>query len=197
MSIQKRRITRTRTVMLSFLLLCLLFLNGCGGTKLTVRLKENVEIDKIKRIAVLPIENLTSKRFAGEYVRRTVIAEFLSRGIDVIEPGEVTSVLRDKGVRTVSEISIEQLKEIGEELGVDAIISGSVGAYGISRGVSVSYPEVSLHLLMIDVSTGNIIWSAWATEGGPDFWTRHFGAEGLSLSETLQKVVEEMVDTLY
>jgi hypothetical protein len=35
------------------------------------------------------------------------------------------------------------------------------------------------------------------TSGGPSFWTRHFGAEGASLSDTANTVVKEAIDTLF
>jgi hypothetical protein len=72
-----------------------------------------------------------------------------------------------------------------------------VEAYGISRGISVSYPEVSINLRLVEPSSGNIIWSVCQTSGGPGFWTRHFGAEGISLSDSASKVVKEAMDTLF
>jgi hypothetical protein len=74
---------------------------------------------------------------------------------------------------------------------------GSVEAYGISRGISVSYPEVSINLMLVEASSGNVMWSVCHTSGGPSFWTRHFGAEGISLSEAATKVVKEAIDTLF
>ncbi len=33
--------------------------------------------------------------------------------------------------------------------------------------------------------------------GGASFWTRHFGAEGITLSEAVRKAVKEAIDTLF
>ncbi len=74
---------------------------------------------------------------------------------------------------------------------------GSVGAFEISKGISVSYPEVSVYLMLLESTSGNIIWSVWHTTGGASFWTRHFGAEETTLDETSKKVVKEAIDTLF
>jgi TolB-like protein len=180
-----------KTVALSCLLV---FIFGCVPEHF-VRLK--TDIRNIKRVAVLPFENFTSDAYAGEKIRRIVITELLSRDIDVIEPGEVTRILRDSGVRSLGSISISDIQKIGKTLGVEAVMMGSVEAFGISRGISVTYPEVTINLTLIDTSSGNIIWSIRHTTGGPSFWTRHFGSEGISLSEAARKVVKEAIDTLF
>jgi TolB-like protein len=148
-------------------------------------------------MAVLPFESLTDDEYAGEKIRKTVITELLSRGIDVIEPGEVTRVLIDQNVKSLGSMRTTDLQNVAKKLGVEAVMMGSVEAYDISRGISVTYPEVSINLRLIEASSGNIIWSVCQTSGGPGFWTRHFGAEGMSLSETATEVVNEAIDTLF
>ncbi len=173
----------------------LIFICGCGGPKHFIRSK--TDINNIKRVAVLPLENFTSDEYAGEKIRRLVITELLLRGIDVIEPGEVTRVLKESKVKSPGSIKITEMKDVGKTLGVDTVIMGSVEAFGISRGISVTYPEVSIHLVLLEASSGNIIWSVWHTTGGANFWTRHFGSEGISLSEAAKKAVKEAVSTLF
>ncbi|NOY40005.1 MAG: hypothetical protein GXO95_07230 [Nitrospirae bacterium] len=168
---------------------------GCVGPQQYVR--PDVDVRKIRKIAVLPLESLTTDKNAGEKIRGLVISELLASGVDVIEPGEVSRVLKDLKVRSLKDITVEEIQKIGERLNVKAVMMGSVGAFGISRGITASYPEVSVHLMLLDTSTGNIIWSAWNTAGGPSFWTRHFGTEGATLSETARKVVKETIDALF
>ncbi|MEW6418226.1 MAG: hypothetical protein AB1480_08905 [Nitrospirota bacterium] len=143
------------------------------------------------------MENFTSDEYAGEKVRRVVITELLSRGIDVVEPGEVTRVLRESNIRYLGSIKITDIQNIGKTLGVDAVMIGSVEAFGISRGISVTYPEVTIHLILFETSSGNIVWSVRHTVGGASFWTRHFGAEGITLSEAVRKAVKESINTLF
>ena len=187
---------------LSYLLIALcsllIFSCGCGGGP-KYYTKPNFELNNIKRVAVLPFDNFTSDEYAGEKIRKPVITELLSRGIDVIEPGEVTKVLRELKIKSLSFINITDIQNLGKTLGVEVetVMMGSVEAFGISKGISVSYPEVSINLRLVEASSGNIMWSIWHTAGGPNFWTRHFGAEGITLSEAANKVVKEAIDTLF
>ena len=174
----------------------LIFTLGCGGGP-KYYTKPNFELNNIKRVAVFPFDNFTSDEYAGEKIRRSVITELLSRGIDVIEPGEVTRVLRELKVKSLGTIKTTDLQNIAKTLGVETVMTGSVEAFGISKGISVSHPEVSINLMLVEASSGNIIWSIWHTAGSPSFWTRHFGAEGITLSEAANKVVKEAIDTLF
>ncbi len=172
----------------------LIFICGCGPKHY---IRSKTDISNVKKIAILPFENFTSDEYAGEKIRRLVITELLLRGIDVIEPGEVTRILRESKVRSLGSIKITEIQDMGKTLGVEAVMMGSVEALGISRGISVTYPEVSIHLILLESSSGSIIWSVWHTTGGANFWTRHFGSEGISLSEAARKAVKEAVDTLF
>lgn len=175
----------------------LLIVSGCVSINPKHYVRQQVDYKSIKKIAVLPFETLTSDEFAGEKIRQSVITELLSRGIDVIEPGEVTRTLVELKIRSLGSIKTTDIQNIAKTLGVEALMMGSVEAYGISRGISVTYPEVTIHLKLVEASSGNTIWSVCHTSGGASFWTRHFGAEGISLSEAASKVVKEAIDTLF
>ncbi len=177
----------------------LILMYGCSGGRLILKqyTRPQFDISNIKRIAVLPLENFTSDEYADEKISKTVIIELLSRGIDVIEPGEVTRILRELKVRSLGSVTTSDMQRIGRTLDVEAVMKGSVGTFGISRGISVSYPEVSIRLMLLEATSGKIVWSVWHTAGGAGFWARHFGAESITLSETAGKVVKEAVDTLF
>jgi len=182
-------------LLLSVFCSVLIFIYGCGGPEHYIRPK--TDISNIRRVAVLPMGNFTSDEYAGEKVRRVVITELLLRGIDVIEPGEVTRVLRESNVRPLGSIKITEIQDMGKTLSVEAVMMGSVETFGISRGISVTYPEVTIHLILLEASSGDIVWSVRHTAGGASFWTRHFGSEGITLSEAARKVVKEAIDTLF
>jgi TolB-like protein len=171
----------------------ILFLYGCGPRHY---INPYITDSEVTKIAVLPFTNLTESPFAHQSVRSKVIIELLSRGYEVTEPGEVSRILNDLYIKAPASLSKPDLQRIGESLGVDSVMKGSVGAYGISKGISVSFPEVSLHLMLLDAPSGNIKWYVWHSAGGPSFWTRHFGAEGKTLDETTFEVVKKAVDTL-
>ncbi|MGQ9569404.1 MAG: GNA1162 family protein [Thermodesulfovibrionales bacterium] len=196
-NIRNKRNSRNSLNFLFFALCCLLFITGCGGTSKLYYVQQQFDYTNIKRIAVLPFESLTTDEYAGEKIRQSVITDLLSRGFDIIEPGEVTRTLIELKIKSLSSIKTADIQTLAKTLNADALMMGSVEAYGISKGINVSYPEVSITLRLIEGSSGKIIWSVCNTSGGPNFWTRHFGTENISLSETANKVVKEAIDTLF
>ena len=126
-----------------------------------------------------------------------MLIDLLSRGVDVVEPGEVIALMRAMKVPSLNSITSEHIEEIGKILKAEAVMTGSVGAYKVSRGVSVSYPEVSMSLILYETQTNEIIWSVWHTTGGAGFWSRHFGAEVMTLDETVKVLVDDILDTIY
>jgi len=188
-----RNCCRLTLIMLSFLCSLLIYY-GCAPTHW---IRPKTDINHIKKIAVLPFENFTQDDYAGEKIRRIVITELLSRDVDVIEPGEVTRLFREMKIKSLGSVKVSEIQEIGKALNVEVVILGSVEAFGTGRGISVNYSEVTIDLRMLEVNSGNIVWSVRNASGGPDFRMRHFGSEGASLSEAAEKVVKKAIGTLY
>ncbi len=175
----------------------LLAASGCSSSVMKPYLRPDADFTSIRKVAVLPIENFTSKRFADKKIGSLIIIELLSRGIEVIEPGEVIAALSRQKIRSVSRISLEDIVSLGRVLNVDAVMIGSIETFSINRGISVSYPEVSINLTLTESEEGVTLWSVWHTTGGADFWTRHFGTEGRTLDEAASDVVREALDTVF
>ena len=188
---------KKQNVVLAVICLLLILVSGCNETLLKQYIRPNIDYTKIKKIAVLPFENFTSDDYADEKIRSLVIIDLLSRGIDVIEPGEVLSALNELKVRSISSLSKMNIENIGKILKVEAVMIGSVGAFEIRKGISVSSPEVTVNLMLYESMSGSILWSAWHTSGGASFWTRHFGVENATLGQTSKRVIKEAIDTLY
>lgn len=152
----------------------------------------------VKRVAVLPLDNLTNEKYAGEIVRQVVISELLASGlVDVVVPGEVIAAIQKLRLKPEESLNAEQIKAVGKDLKVQAVILGSVGKFGEARVGNISAPEISITLMMADTSSGSIVWSATRTSGGASFMARHFGARSDTVSETVLKVVREAIQTLY
>ncbi|MGD2079973.1 MAG: hypothetical protein PVJ36_02430 [Nitrospirota bacterium] len=151
----------------------------------------------MKKVAVLPLDPLAADRNAGERFRMAIIAELLSKGVDIVEPGEVIRVMVDMDLKALRGLTVENIQEIGRRLEADYVMTGSVGSYSIRKGVEVSYPDVSLNLILYEISSGEIVGSVWHSTGGPSFSSRHFGAEGRTLNEAVREVVKEGVDVLF
>jgi hypothetical protein len=198
----KRRYTmRSLNIFLLILSLCFLSIGaGCRGTASTVSpvfyIDPDVDLSFIKRVAVLPLDNLSSEKAAGEIVRQIMISELLASGlVDVVVPGEVVSALNSLKIKSISSLNAEHIKSIGKALKVEAVVMGAVERYGYTRAGNVSAPEVTITLMMADTSTGSIIWSVTKMGGGASFMARHFGARSKTLSETVLSVVRDAINT--
>lgn len=169
---------------------------GCGGRASNVYIREDVDFSYIQKVAVLPLDNLTSDKNAGEIVRQLVISELLSSGyIDVTMPGESRYAMDTLGIRSVSKLNEENIKALGKALKVQAVVTGAVEEYKITKTGTTSNPEVSITLLMADTASGTIIWSVSKTGGGSSFMARHFGTKSKTMSEAVLEVVRDAIGT--
>jgi len=180
--------------------LCILFLiSGCGGRGTPgFYINQDIDFSYIKRVAVLPLDNLTGDKFAGDAVRHVVISELLAtRLVDVACPGDAIAAIESMKIKPGTALSAEQIKAVGKSLNVQAVILGAVNKYGEVREGNISSPEVTVTLMMADTGSGSIIWSVTKTQGGADFLARHFGARSDTMSETVLAVVRGALQTLY
>lgn len=180
-------------------MLLLYFLTSCGGKASPSHyINQDTDFSFIKRVAVLPLDNLTNDRFAGDVVRQVVISELLASGlVEVVAPGDAIAAMESLKMKAGQAPNAEQIKSIGKALKVQAVIIGAVNKYGELRDGNVSAPEIAITLMMADTGSGSIIWSVTKTKGGADFWAKHFGATADTMSEAVLKVVKEAIQTLY
>ncbi len=158
----------------------------------------NYDFSRVKKIAVLPLENLATDQTAGEKVRKVVITELLATGIvDVVEPGQVNRVLGAQNIQNVVAMSPEDFKKVATALGAQLLVVGSVESYDRVAIGGIQAPEVTLTLRGVDAESGTIVWSASHTQGGATLAARLFGLTGDSLSEVARKAVHEAVVTLF
>ncbi len=183
---------------LVFITISLFVLIGCRGNMQTpYHVSNDVDFSFIKNVAVMPLENLSNEKAAGEIMRRLVISELLASGlVNVVVPGEVNLAVKDLSIKNTSSLSIDQIKDLGRALRVEGIVMGSIEQYGYSKSGSNPAPEVTISLMMADTGTGDIIWSVTQRKGGGGFLGRHFGATSQTLSETSLFVVREAIRTL-
>jgi polysaccharide biosynthesis protein PelC len=156
------------------------------------------DFSAVKRVAVLPLENLSNDGHAGERVRKAVMAEVLAAGIlDVVEPGQVNLALNKAGIQSVAAISAENFKGLGSALGVQAFFLGSVDVYERLNFGGGAFPEVTISLRAVDAQTGSIVWSATRSAGGVGLMGRLFGVGGDSMTEATQKTIRAALATLF
>lgn len=132
---------------------------GAGGNPLASR----------PRIALLPLENLTTKAEAGEVLSRIVMMS-LSRSAQcqVVEPGDVNAALDLLGIRYTGSVSRDQLQALAGKIGMDFLMVGSVLETGKVRTAYAEVPSVGLALRVLDVTTGRVVWADMRFRDGAD-----------------------------
>ena len=200
----------------AYLLLALvasMLMAGCS--KPHVYIHPSPGLDRINKIAVMSFDNLTKDDKAAEKVRNGFVIEILRTGsFNVMDIGETDRLLKaaglsysvspsqvfDTGVSSAAEgeaaASTPLSKRIGNALGVQAIVVGSVEAYSVERISDQVSPEVSISTRLIDAETGIIIWGSTHTRRGSAGFPIFGWGKIISLSMLSQKVIQDMVNSL-
>jgi TolB-like protein len=170
---------------------------GCASTKTTKYTHPNMDLGAIRRVAVLPFENLTQDKSASEKVQKIFLTELLSlEAFDVVEPGQMTQYLRANRVDSVEALAPTDLKKMGEALKAQGVFVGSVVDFADTRTGSTPSTEVTIQLRLVETQSGVTVWSASRTRSGATASARLFGIGGQSLTESARQLIHEELSTL-
>jgi polysaccharide biosynthesis protein PelC len=170
---------------------------GCASTYSTIFINPEFGFAGVERVAVVPFENLSSDQGIGDYVTRVFLTELLAaKAFDVVEPGEVSHYLAAKGITKNSEETIDQIKDMGKTLNVQAVIFGSIGESTQYRGGAQASHILSLNVRMVGVETGGTVWSAVVNTKGPGFFARMLGVGDRTRSEAVRLAVKKAIKSL-
>jgi TolB-like protein len=179
------------------ILLVALLAGGCASTISTVFVNPEFGFAGVERVAVVPFENLSSDQGVGDYVTRVFLTELLAaKAFDIVEPGEVSHYLATKGITKNSEQTVDQIKEMGKTLNVQAVIFGSIGESTDYRSGTQASHILSLNVRMVGVETGGTVWSAVVNTKGPGFFARMIGVGERTRSEAVRLAVEKAIKSL-
>ncbi|MDD5773860.1 MAG: CsgG/HfaB family protein [bacterium] len=177
------------------LLVCAgVFLNvGCGGNMRTY-LKDEAPLHKVKKLALLEFNNMSKDKNAGEKLAYIFAIELMtSSQFKVIEPGEVDKALKEVKVRAkggVNTLELADAQKIGEALGVDAVILGTIDTFEMGKKDD---PVISMDIHMLDTKDGSLIWQVNYIATGSDFaYLLDFGK--ITTTEMLsRKMVQQLL----
>src|SRR6185503_12500023 len=114
--------------------LATLFLGGGCRSTGSRYLHPNVDLAALKTAAVLPFENLTADRSAGDKVQKVVVAELLALGVfEVVEPGTVVRALRSERVESIEGLGPAEMTKVGTALKADVLFVGTVVDFADNR----------------------------------------------------------------
>lgn len=190
--------TQSRKAVTASILVAGLMQLGCSGnlppTEFT---NPQFNFAFVERIAVLPLEDLVGDRQAGARATRILITEILAAGaVDVVEPGEVQAVV-ERVMRGRTAPSKQEVIELGRELGVQALMVGSVTQSEVMRSGSVSVPVVTLDLHLLETETGAAVWATTHTERGSGAAAKWLGTGAEPISATTRKCVQAALRSLF
>jgi hypothetical protein len=178
--------------------LWLVVLNGCATQGIPPSyIHPNLDLSFYQRVGLLAFSNFSESRFAADRVRELVLSELMLTGLfEILEPGLVDRELLRLGITPNTSLTPEEIQKVGKKLKVQALIVGSVEAYEEHRLGGVLVPEVSIELRMLDVESGQTVWSVAATEGGMQLQTQLLGLRPPTISEATRTLVRRSVDSL-
>jgi len=175
-----------------------LALAGCGGIAPTTYVHPNYDFSRVKRVAVLPLDNLSTDQMAGEKMRVVIMTELLSTGIvDVVELGQVNRVLTQLNIQNIRGMSPDEFKRVAATVAAQLVVIGSVESFDRVQVGGVQAPEVTLTLRGVEAESGSVVWATSVTEGGATVSARLFGLTGDSLSEVARRAAHDAVATLF
>ncbi|MEZ5065361.1 MAG: hypothetical protein R3B81_11555 [bacterium] len=140
------------------------------------------------RIAILPLANYTEVPDASNHwVPRLAVELARQRDLEVVDAGEVERVLGSEPWLLLDRVPLELIERFGAELNAQALIVGSVLAFGERAGGGEPVPEVSVSLRLLTVPGGRVIWSAVDSRDGTNGET----VFGIGREGSLERLAEE------
>ena len=189
-----------KTIFYAVISVLFLLLHGCTTmeTKSTSTfVREGVDLGYVTRVAVLPFENNTQDDFAAQRIRDITATQILAMGIfDVVDKGIVDSALREMAIDQDTPMDAPLVKRLGQRLGVQGFILGTVNGLGERRQGSFSYPEISLTLELLDAQSALVLWRTSDTMSGYSLSDRLFGLSPLDSFQLTVNLLQNMLATI-
>ncbi len=149
------------------------------------------------RVAVVPFDNLSSERYAGQVVSSILVSELIVSGWDVALPGDVFHLFRANNRIPHGEIDIDLASQLENRLGAVGVITGSVLNFvpGVA-GVDGSTAEVEINCRLIDSGTGRILSTACVDSKGSDSESLFRSGTCYSLGNLARKTITNLIEKL-
>ncbi len=146
------------------------------------------------RVCVLPPWNRTDSRWAARVATELVTRRLAAtRIVRVIEPADMRQAALAGSARLAGGGEPNELRKIGERLGVDYFVKGTLFALEDRLGAD---GRVALELTLLDARTGRILWTAFHDRAGDP----HLGLLERSAMQdpvtVADQAIAEMISTL-
>lgn len=148
-------------------------------------------------IAVLPPLNLSRYDQASDIIANNLVVELLnSRQFQVVDPGLVETAIVNRRVRLTDRLSLDVLRQLGEDLNVTYLMLGTVNEFGFVHDGGENLPSISITLRIVTCANGRIVWAASHSRRGDDAETVFRMGRIETLEQLASVTVRELAETL-
>jgi TolB-like protein len=174
-----------------FLMLLSVALIGAGCSYQRQLVKGGQIHGKARIAAVLPLVNLSGHPHAGRIVGDLLVTElYAGTAFQLMEHTLMLTHLNSDQQDWDEVLERQSALALGEKLGVDTVIFGSVTEYRYKRGLDED-PVVGINLRLLDVASRQILWAGSKSASGGCFW---FCED--SLNRLTQRVCHDLVSAM-
>lgn len=177
------------------LLVAAIGMGGCASPQdkyfLGTESKANVFVSKksapINKVAIMIFK--ASTELIGSSVSDMFVTEMLKAGrYELVERNQMAKVLSESEL-VLAGLSATKAVEIGNMMGADGVIVGTVDEYSTVADRGKTYPVVALSVRLIDCKSGKVVWSVDHADKAED--------SKLALPQYARRVVHDIVSALY
>ena len=141
----------------------------------------------IRKVAVMPFKAATE--LIGTSMSDLFVTEVLRSGrYELVERSQMAKVLSESEL-ALSGLSASRAAEVGNMIGADGVIIGTVDEYATVAQRGHPYPIVGITARMIDCKSGKVIWSVDLAKRAKD--------KTVTMPEHARAVVHEIMAGLY
>jgi hypothetical protein len=149
------------------------------------------------RVGILPLANYTPTRDAPDRLAPMLAVALAEHpGIQVVDMGRVEAALAKQPWIMSDRLPPDLVDSLGAEMGANALLVGSVLAYGYRESDGSQIPQVSLSLRLLEVPGGKVLWSAVHSRDGGDSESVFGIGRVSSLERLASETVEAILSTL-
>jgi len=179
--------------------LSLVVLAACGARSQEVTYHDpNMDFSLVRSVAVMPLANFSRQSTAADRVRDVLMNMLQATGAMYVMPsGEVARGVDRLAIEDPTSMTGDEIVSLAKNLGVDAVIVGSVREYGEIRSGTSNSNAISISMQMMEAETGRVVWNAASTRGGVGTTERLFGGGGQPMNAVTQEAVNDLLDQLF
>jgi len=164
---------------------------------LDTRIAPETRDHRCSLVAVVPLDDYSSRRHGAKVLENLLIAELVQRGWSVTEPGAVREALLAHETTARGGVSDEVSKIFAEELGACYVITGEVEEFSLAAaGQAGAVPHLEYGLRVIDARTASLVDAADQIRDGLDGETFLGRGREYSMARLARTSVCDLLDEL-